>query len=155
MAERRPFLLLALAASSVAEPLSTVVYQEGTGKGTNPVVGTLTVKTGVTYSVSVEILRNDLQHSSEYVTSVKIGDDGSPLTDLGECHPDGGDYDCTFFRCQSLATTFKPSKSTMRIEIELVENHWACDCDTSTWQCSKKGTVTGLTSVTAVGRITL
>jgi len=99
--------------------------------------------------VSFDILRNDLGDSGEYVTDVKV--DGQSL---GACHPDGGDYDCTFFTCPFSTPTITSSSGTVALEIHIKGHSWDCDCDKSTWECSKESTVSGRTKMTAVGRFT-
>ena len=70
-----------------------MIYSPGTtAKRYNP--GTITVQPGVMYSVNVEILRCDLGGAGEKVQDITL--DGRSI---GECNPDGGDYDCTFFNC--------------------------------------------------------
>ena len=53
---------------------------------------TMDVTPNELFAVTVEILRNDLGSASERVTAIRI--DG---VKIGDCNPDGGDYDCTFF----------------------------------------------------------
>ena len=126
-----------------------MVYSEGTTSTTSN-TGTIDVIAGTTYNVNFEILRNDLGHSSEYVTDVLI--DGKSL---GACHPDGGDYDCTFFSCPFGQVAITPASSQIDVDIQIRGHSWDCDCDKVTWECSKQETVAGRAPMSAVGRFTL
>ena len=78
--------------------------------------------------------------------------------ELGECNPDGGDYDCTFFDCsaaQSADTTLTAAGSTLTFEIDLTGHSRDCDCDTETWDCARENTVSGYSPMVAVARFTL
>jgi len=133
-----------------AGPIVKVVYSAGTGAKHHN-TGLIDVKPGVSYTVSFEILRNDLQSSSEYVSDVIV--DGQSL---GMCNPDGGDYDCTFFRCPFTGKVVTPKTSQIAVNIKIVGHSKDCDCDTTTWDCSgEKLRVPGRTPMTAVGRFTL
>ena len=143
-------------------PPATIIvyaYDEGKVAKTSPsATATAKVQPGITYAVKVELLRNDLAGSDEYATSIKLGDKGSTLTHLGSCNPDGGDYDCTFFHCSDLSTTWKPTTDTAEFRIDLTGHSWDCDCDmsdTSPWTCAAQETVSTYTPVTAVARFTL
>ena len=144
-----------------APPATIIVYAYDEGKvaKTSPsATATAKVQPGITYAVKVELLRNDLAGSDEYATSIKLGDKGSTLTHLGSCNPDGGDYDCTFFHCSDLSTTWKPTTDTAEFRIDLTGHSWDCDCDmsdTSPWTCAAQETVSTYTPVTAVARFTL
>ena len=48
----------------------------------------------LSYNVKIEVLRNDLGSSEEKVSNIAF--DG---VTIGDCNPDGEDYDCTFFDC--------------------------------------------------------
>jgi hypothetical protein len=104
------------------------------------------------YDLKVEILRNDLGGAHERVSSIKL--DG---TTVGSCNPDGGDYDCTFYDCESAVTQkrYTPASNTIDVELIYTGHSHDCDCDTSNWQCSKENTVAGRTAMTAVARLTL
>jgi len=97
----------------------------------------------------VEVLRNDLGSSNEKVSSIKIGG-----VELGECNPDGGDYDCTFYDCGK-THSFTATSSELEVEMTFTSHSWDCDCDKATWQCSRQETVSGRTAVEAVARFTL
>jgi len=125
-----------------------MVFSDGE-KDHNTTRGTASVTPNVAYKVSFEILRNDLGDSHEYVTDVKV--DGQSL---GACHPDGGDFDCTFFTCPFSTSTVTSSSGTVALEIHIIGHSWDCDCDKSTWECSRENTVAGRTKMTAVGRFT-
>ena len=72
-----------------------MIYSSGTDPSAKQYNrGTITVQPGIWYTVNVEILRNDLDSSDEKVQDITL--DGRSI---GECNPDGGDYDCTFFNC--------------------------------------------------------
>ena len=133
-----------------AGPIVKVVYSAG-NVPTHHNTGLIDVKPGVSYTVSFEILRNDLQSWSEYVSDVIV--DGQSL---GKCNPDGGDYDCTFFRCPFTGKVVTPKASQIAVNIKIVGHSRDCDCDTTTWDCSSEQLrVPGRTPVTAVGRFTL
>lgn len=124
------------------------------GKSAQALVSkTYTVKRGATYVVQkFEVLRNDLGGASEKVTSIKVNG-----VELGECNPDGGDYDCTYFDCQK-THTFSTTSTQLTVQMTLTGHSWDCDCDTTTWECSKEDTWEGRTPrtpVTSVARITL
>ena len=97
------------------------------------------------------MLRNDLASSSEHVMGVTLN--GRSMG--GKCNPNGGDYDCTFFRCPYSPMKVTSSSGSIQANIRLTGHSKDCDCDESTWQCSKEGTVPGRTPVTAAGRFTL
>ena len=105
---------------------------------------------------SSQVLRNDLASSAEKVTAIRV--DG---VDLGECNPDGGDYDCTFYDCatdianQGHSLTVVATASTMDFEADLTGHSHDCDCDTDTWECSQQDTVADRTAMTAVLRFRL
>ena len=103
----------------------------------------------LTYSFKLEVLRNDLGHSNEKVSNITL--DG---VTIGDCNPDGDDYDCTFFDCaQSLTKTTIRSQNGSIVAALTYEGHsWDCDCDKQTWQCSKEDTTIGFTPMTAVAR---
>merc|ERR1719199_1942989 len=132
-----------------------VFHKAGTG-GNGPddtVDGSITgLVPGARYNIDVEILRNDLGHSSEYVKSILVGGE-----DMGSCNPDGGDYDCTFYKCQGLKSGVRTASESGTIPVRLVYtgNSWDCDCDTNTWDCSKQSTVSGRTAMEAVARFTV
>ena len=69
----------------------------------------------------------------------------------------GGDYDCTFYDCNSeLAhTTYTPSGNMINVQLTFTGHSHDCDCDTGDWSCSKQDTVAGRTAMTAVARFTL
>ena len=130
-----------------------VIYAEGKTK--TPSIGsTINVVPDVTYSLKVEVLRNDLGSKSEKVSDIQL--DG---VTIGDCNPDGGDYDCTFFDCgQSLTKTTITSSSGSIIAALAYEGAYrthSCDCNKETWECAKQDTMIGFTPMTAVARITL
>lgn len=100
----------------------------------------------------MEVLRNDLGGDDEKVSDIKF--DG---VSIGSCNPDGGDYDCTFYNCQSALTetTYTPASSTINVELVYTGHSHDCDCDVSSWECSEENTVAGRAAMTAVARITL
>ena len=59
------------------------------------------VTEGVTYDVKIEVLRNDLGSVGKRVASIKIEGQEVGMMYNYACNPDGGDYDCTFFDCES------------------------------------------------------
>ena len=135
---------------------STVVYSSGTSAitgspGSPSASGSIAVTPGTLYKVTMEALRNDLGSASERVTAVRVNG-----ADIGGCNPDGGDYDCTFFDCevQMGAYYFTPSAATVSLEVDITGHSWDCDCDTTTWECSRENTVAGRTPMNAVARFT-
>jgi len=100
----------------------------------------------------VEVLRNDLGSDSERVSAIQF--DG---TSMGDCNPDGGDYDCTMYDCASTLSSmyYTATASTIAVELTFTGHSHDCDCDTTSWECSKENTVSGRTAMTAVARVTL
>ena len=78
------------------------MYERGaTGYDTTPRTTYSDVITGLIvgqrYRITFEILRNDLSHHEvEFVAGATV--DGDEILKNELCFPDGGDYDCTFFR---------------------------------------------------------
>jgi hypothetical protein len=111
---------------SCDEDVIVMVYSEGETAASNPSAkASATVVPGEIYAIKVEILRNDLGSASERVTDIRI--DG---VSVGDCNPDGGDYDCTFFDCSSTLTTHIATAKTygmMDIEIDVVGHSYDCD----------------------------
>jgi len=141
---------------------SVVVYTEATlgvtgtqGAPTTSNTGSITLVPNANYIVTFEILRNDLAggKGQEWVTGVLI--DGESF---GECAPDGGDQDCTFFTCELEKKRFQSVSGNVDLDVQLQGHSWDCDCDTSTWECwaqeSTLSSVPGRTPMTAVGRFT-
>ena len=127
----------------------------GEGKTASPVQiydSTINVVPKLKYNVKVEVLRNDLGEPNEKVS--KITFDG---TVIGDCNPDGGDDDCTFFDCQDSIQNSPVSSETGSILAALTyEGHsWDCDCDKETWECSRENQIATRIPMTAVARITL
>ena len=118
-------------------PIVVMAYDLGkTPKYEPSAAATASVTPGLTYTVTVEILREDLQSASEYVAAIRIGDSGQPLLNLGPCNPDGTDYDCTFFDCgpqlggwSNEAISYTPQTSTMAFEVDVVGREPACPLD--------------------------
>jgi hypothetical protein len=77
--------------------------------------GTLSLVAGTQYSLTFEILRNDLGQSSEKVTDVLVA--GNSIG--GECNPDGGDQDCTFYQCPYAPYVFTASSSSVNVNMQL------------------------------------
>ena len=153
---------LQLKFSGPTTPVVAMAYTAGSltnlqASQTGPVTATATVIPGVTYNVKTEILRNDLGHGrSEMVTSILV--DG---VELGECNPDGGDYDCTFFDCFSAQShTVTATSTQLQFALSYQGHSHDCDCDTLTWEsgdtsCSKEFTIAGRSPMAAVARFTL
>ena len=128
-----------------------MVYGEGeTTQATYESI--INVAPNLEYEVRIEVLRNDLQDDEERVS--KITFDG---VTIGDCNPDGGDYDCTFFNCRNTIQNSIVSSETGSIRVVLTyqEHSWDCDCDKETWECSKESQIPSRTPMTAVARITL
>jgi len=133
-------------------PFELHFWQKNTGiNGKDEIIKRqFTVKKDVSYKVmKVEVLRNDLASSSEYVKSIKIAG-----KELGQCQPDGGDYDCTFFDCKK-TLDFTSESTKLDVEMTFTGHSWDCDCDEKTWACSKEKMVAGRTAMQAVARLTL
>jgi len=149
---------LQLKFSGPTTPVVAMAYTAGKDYpgSTAVVTGTATVIPGVTYHVKTEILRNDLGSSHEKVSSIRV--DGY---ELGECNPDGGDYDCTFFDCFSAQShTVTATSTQLQFALSYQGHSWDCDCDTTTWEsgdtsCSKESTIAGRSPMAAVARFTL
>ena len=124
-----------------------VVYSSGSTRKTEN-KGVVDVLKNTPYRVRFEILRNDLDSASEKVTEVLVDDQ-----DLGECNPDGGAYNCTFFDCSvtQKEVTVVSETGKINLNMKLTGHSHNCDCDTSTWNCSRENTVSGRTKMTAVG----
>ena len=107
---------------------------------------------GIEYNIKVEVLRNDLQSYSERVSAIVLNGET-----IGNCNPDGGDFDCTFYDCAQTLSTKRISSTDGRIfaSITYVGHSWDCDCDKKTWECAKENTRTGFTPMTAVAKIIL
>ena len=128
--------------------VTRVIYSGLPTRGHNP--GTITVQPGVKYTVNVEILRNDLGGSGERVLDITL--DGKSI---GGCNPDGGDYDCTFFKCPITPATVVSQTGNILVNMVFTGHSWDCDCDEQTWDCSRENSVPGRMKVTAVGRFEL
>ena len=130
-----------------------VIYSEGKSNS-DPAKykDDINVLPGIEYSIQVEVLRNDLGDSTEKVTKIKINGET-----IGDCNPDGGDYDCTFFNCAQTITTKRISSpdGTIFASFTYVGHSRDCDCDKETWECAKEDTKTGFSPMTAVAKITL
>ena len=128
-----------------------MVYGEGeTTKSTYE--STINVAPNLDYDVRIEVLRNDLGENDERVS--KITFDG---VTIGDCNPDGSDYDCTFFDCRNTirnSQVFSESGS-IRVALKYQGHSWDCDCDKETWDCSQENQVPTRTPMTAAARITL
>ena len=144
-----------------AREIVRVVYNSGT----SGVSGDETVNrilTGLVpnqqYQVSVEILRNGLGGRSEYVKSVYVGSGSNSNfgeNDLGEIHPDGSDYNCTWFAHQKSITVNATASGSAAISMTFTGHSHDCDCDTSTWSCSREFAVAGRIPMMAAARFTL
>ena len=134
-----------------------VLYKEGKTPSKQRIIqatykDVFNVYPGVDYSVKVEVLRNDLGSSSEKVSRIALNGHT-----IGDCNPDGDDFDCTFFDCSQTISSKSISSSTGSIDVSFTyQGHsWDCDCSKETWQCAKENTVTGFNPMVAVARITL
>ena len=133
------------------EVIKHMVYGEGAStKSTYE--STINVAPNLDYEVKIEVLRNDLGSSDERVSKITV--DGVAI---GDCNPDGGDYDCTFFNCRDTIQNEVVFSETGLIRVALTyQGHsWDCDCDKETWECSKENQVPTRTPMTAAARITL
>ena len=128
-----------------------VVYSAGIF-ATSSNTGAISVASGVTYRIVMQVLRNDLGDAGEDVSGVTFNGQS-----IGACNPDGGDYDCTFYNCNSELTmsTYTATSDTINVDLTYTGHSYDCDCDVNDWSCSMEGTVAGRTKVTAVARFTL
>jgi len=127
--------------------INWIIYTEGTTPqfdNTGEIPGAIA---GVEYDVSVEVLRNDLGSSDEYVSDITL--EGKSL---GSCNPDGNDYDCTFYRCPNKGKVTGPSDGKFDVNMQFRGHSHDCDCDKNSWVCSKENTVWGRKPMTAVYR---
>ena len=130
-----------------------MVYGEGKDdKIKSTYESSIKVEPDVDYYMKIEVLRNDLGDSGERVSKITI--DG---VNVGDCDPDGGDYDCTFFDCKaSIEKETISSKNGSILASLTFEGHSRdCDCNKQTWNCSKENTIPGLAPMTAVARVIL
>ena len=142
-----------------SEVIEHVIYEEGRtppswdGKRTRATYeSVIKVVPNLNYELMVEVLRNDLAGSEEKVS--KITFDGVVV---GDCNPDGEDYDCTFFDCQTTIQneTISSRNGSILASFTYEGHSWDCDCDKQSWNCSKENSTTGFTPMTAVAKITL
>ena len=138
---------------SPSKVIQHVIY----GQGTTPTEEAtyedkLKVHPDTLYNIKVEVLRNDLGGASEKVSAITLND-----INIGDCNPDGEDYDCTFFDCaQTLSTkSITSNDGTILASLDYVGHSRDCDCDMKTWKCAKEETEPSFTPMTAVARITL
>ena len=141
----------------LGDAIVKVLYKAGKS-GAGDISGSVSVTKGTKYAVKIEVLRNDLGSSDERVKSIKI--DGKEVGKKSgyACNPDGGDYDCTFFDCKSQITdnlVVTAASSTLKLALDFEGHSWACDCDTSSWKCSRENAVKGRAAMEAVARVTL
>jgi len=103
------------------------------------------------YYVKIEILRNDLGQASEYATGIEVNG-----VSVGQCHPDGGDYDCTFFTCYEDVKIHTDNTGRVDMKVSLTGHSHDCDCDIKTWECERESAVLigGRKAMTAVARFT-
>ena len=146
-----PFLNIWVISANTPVTIQHVIYGEGTTPK-DTYEGILNVLPDIEYSIKIEVLRNDLESSSERVSKIILNGET-----IGDCNPDGGDYDCTFFDCAQTLSTKRISSSDGKIFASLTYQGHArdCDCDKETWECVKENTKPGFTPMTAVARITL
>jgi hypothetical protein len=120
------------------------------GGATENYGGQIGVELGKMYDVKVEVLRDDLGQSSEYMKNLRV--DGQ---EVGECHPDGNDYDCTFYDCGMNYVVGPTISASINIQLTMTGHSHDCDCDEDTSTCSKQDTVAGRTPIKAAARFTL
>ena len=119
--------------------IAQMVYQEGTDVLTGTYTGTVTLISGIPYTISFEILRCDLGGDDEYVTGAFIN--GENVLYDGECNPIGADNDCTFYRC-IVDITFRTmtfDATSVDLSISLTEHASSCKCNIDEnpmhWDC--------------------
>ena len=136
-----------------------MIYEEGKtpsswdGKSTKATYeSVIKVVPSLDYNINVEVLRNDLGGQDEKVSTITLNG-----VNIGNCNPDGGDYNCTFFDCKaSIEKETISSKNGSILASLTFEGHSRdCDCNKQTWNCSKENTVPGLAPMTAVARVIL
>ena len=138
------------------KPIQHIIYKEGKDPSNWDETATyedvINVQPGIDYSVKVEVLRNDLGSSSEKVSRIALNG-----RTIGDCNPDGDDYDCTFFDCSPTLSTKQVSSHGGSIVASLTfQGHSRdCDCDKGTWECAKEDTKIGFDPMLAVAKITL
>ena len=118
------------------------------------ITGSISVSKGVQYSVTAEVLRNDMGSSSEKLVSITL--DGVQMLPRGGCNPPGSDYSCDFWTCPVVSAAQVVSETgSIAVAFDVRETSWDCDCDTKTWQCSAENKVKGRTAMEAAVRFTL
>ena len=115
-------------------------------------LGSMLLLHGVTYSIVMEVLLNDLGDAGEKVSGVTFNGHS-----IGGCNPDGGQYNCTFYNCARELTSrnYTATSDTINVDATYLGYSHGCDCDVNDWSCSKEGTVAGRTAITAVARFIL
>ena len=105
------------------------------------------------YLMKLEVLQSDLSDSDEKVSGIEINGES-----LGECNPDGGDQDCTFFDCaQHLLTNEIVSEdSSLQVKLTFQKHSKDCNCNKRTWNCKSDAEKDPTkASILAAARITL
>jgi hypothetical protein len=139
----------------ITSGVTDVISQDYTGQDqaeldAQVMSGSLSATPGVVYSVTLEVLRNDLMDASELVDRIKVNG-----VEVGECNPDGDDYDCTFFSCPISHSITVPADGIVAFEFDFKGHSWDCDCNKTSWECSQENTVEGRTPVVSAVRVTL
>ena len=137
-----------------------MVYEQSETAKFNPsATGSAILQQGANYATTVFILRNDLGggYGEEWVDKIEV--DGVPI---GECVPDGSDYDCTYYECSvdkgDLPThIFTATTSEIPLTVNMVSHSKDCNCDMTTWECEPEYPYTdpvtpGRLPMTAVAR---
>ena len=154
------YFLYLLVDSNLDSPsvIHKVIYDEGSRvvdyEAPERTIYTDTIKVAPEqkYWIKFEVLQSDLGDSDEKVSEIEINGQR-----FGECNPNGGDHDCTFFNCapQLLSNEIVSENGRLQLKITYQGHSRDCDCDKHTWRCKKEDTEKSLTPMTAAARITL
>jgi len=100
------------------------------------------VRPGITYKVSLHVLRSDLDGPDAFISSIRI--DGQSV---GGCNPyqnrsgvtAAPSSGCSFTSCGTWSTTIQSETGLVSIEMMTrnpsQNDGGSCECDTSTWVC--------------------
>ena len=134
-----------------------MIYHEGlsAGEPDSSYGREITVVPHLKYGIKVEVLRNDLAGDWEKVSAITVSG-----VNIGECNPDGTDFDCTFYDCTSsmTKTTLSFQNESVKVVLHFQGHSSDCVCDKDTWEGvteQRHSTNPNFTSMIAVARITL
>ena len=92
---------------------------------------------GATYSAQLWALQSDLGQSSEYVNRFQVGD-----VNIGSCHPTGGDYACSFYKCKTISVTVPSNRNYLDVTYQVQGASHDCDCVLESQSCAATGRCT-------------